>query len=146
MKKAVQNIDKTLYVRVGVCMQAFVYKSCTCVCVCVRPPWSASASGAWDEAAPFERHYSVPALQCVTVCVHVYTRRISSSLHALRSLTHLCCPSPPLTSALHTQHAGNHLLPLVYSSRIHNTRRCYELEWWSKTQPHFPTDPAAVIT
>lgn len=36
MKKAVQNIDKTLYVRVGVCMQAFVYKSCTCVCVCVR--------------------------------------------------------------------------------------------------------------
>lgn len=46
MKKAVQNIDKTLYVRVGVCMQAFVYKSCTCVCVCVRPPWSASASGA----------------------------------------------------------------------------------------------------
>lgn len=89
MKKAVQNIDKTLYVRVGVCMQAFVYKSCTCVCVCV-----CALPGVPQPAErEMRRHYSVPALQCVTVCVHVYTRRISSSLHQVGTRAAFTHPS-----------------------------------------------------
>lgn len=98
---------------------------CLHVFVCVHPPCSALSNKVWDEDPPLGRHYSIPPLQCLTVCVCVcllhqqyFTPRRGDSLYTPCSFTHIYCPLPHITPA-HTEHAVNHLL--TASSRLVHT-------------------------
>lgn len=96
-KTAAQNANKTQCAHKCACRPVCVYCMCVLnvhVYVRVHLPCSALASRVWDEEPPLGWHYSIPPLQCVTVCErllhqqHFTPRREGQPIHTLS--THPC--------------------------------------------------------